>query len=59
MRTRPTLHEAKDEAEVRYYEAEAKNIGLVIVIDNRDVESSLVVPMRTTVNQVAILSILS
>jgi len=28
VRTRPALHEAKDEAEARYYEAEAKNLAL-------------------------------
>jgi len=35
VRTRPALHEAKDEAEVRYYEAEAKKIGLEAVWASR------------------------
>jgi len=34
VRTRPALHEAKDEAEARYYEAEAeaKKISLEAVV---------------------------
>jgi len=29
LRTKPALHEAKDEAEARYYEAEAKKMALL------------------------------
>ena len=37
MRTRPALHEAKDEADSRYYEAEveAKKFGLEAVLASR------------------------
>jgi len=32
VRTRPALHEAKDEAKAKYYEAEAKIFGLEAVL---------------------------
>jgi len=35
VRTRPALHEAKDEAEARYYQAEAKKFGLEAVLASR------------------------
>jgi len=39
VRTRPVLHEAKDEVEARYYEAEAKDkakkFGLEAVLASR------------------------
>ena len=37
MRTKPELHEAKDEAEARYYEAEveAKKFGLEAMLASR------------------------
>jgi len=37
VRTRPALHEAKDEAEARYYEAEAKakKFGLEAMLASR------------------------
>jgi len=35
VRTRPALHEAKDEAETSYYEAEAKKTGPEAMLASR------------------------